>query len=151
MWAWPGVRWAGVPTPSPPLTPGLRPRLRGRLDQIRLNSATQHGTCAVHASQAPQVPHRRCRADIRAGTRQLSTGCRMAWSVAVKFDRSSAPMACARSLALASSSRSQVAARAASAAARVACGRPSVRVRWRPPLSVAIVTQFVTRSLASRS
>jgi hypothetical protein len=33
----------------------------------------------------------------------------------------------------------------------VACSRPSVRVRWRPPLSVAIVTQFVTRSLASRS
>jgi hypothetical protein len=49
---------------------------------------------------------------------------------------------------MASSSRSQVAARAASAAARVACGRSSVRVRWRPPLSVAIVTQFVTRSLA---
>ena len=48
----------------------------------------------------------------------------------------------------ASSSRSQVAVRAASAVARVACGRPSVGVRWRPPLSVAIVTQFVTRSLA---
>jgi hypothetical protein len=26
-----------------------------------------------------------------------------------------------------------------------------VGVRWRPPLSVAIVTQFVIRSLASRS
>jgi len=50
----------------------------------------------------------------------------------------------------ASSSGSQVAARAASAAARMAWGTPSVHVRWRPPLSVAIVTQFVTRSLASR-
>jgi hypothetical protein len=46
----------------------------------------------------------------------------------------------------ASSSRSQVAARATSAAARVACGRPSMRVRWRPPLLVAIVIRFVTRS-----
>ena len=51
---------------------------------------------------------------------------------------------------LASSSRSQVAARATSAAARVACCRLSVRIRWRPTLSVAIVTHFVTRSLASR-
>ena len=55
------------------------------------------------------------------------------------------------SLALASSSRSQVAPRAASVAACLACGRPSVRVRWCPPLSVAIVTHFVTQSLASRS
>ena len=31
----------------------------------------------------------------------------------------------------------------------MACGRQSVHVRWRPPLSVAIVTQFVTRSLAN--
>jgi hypothetical protein len=54
-------------------------------------------------------------------------------------------------LALASSSRSQVPPQSASAAACVACGRPSVRVRWCPPLSVAIVTHFVTRSLASRS
>jgi hypothetical protein len=46
----------------------------------------------------------------------------------------------------ASSSRSQVAARAASAAARVAWERPSVDVRWRPPLAVAIVTHFVTQS-----
>ncbi len=51
----------------------------------------------------------------------------------------------------ASSSRSQVAARAASATARVACGRPSMRVRWRSPLSVAIVTHFVLgRSRAGR-
>ena len=51
----------------------------------------------------------------------------------------------------ASSSRSQVQVRAASVAAHLACDRLSVDVRWRPPLSVAIVTQFVTRSLASRS
>jgi hypothetical protein len=50
----------------------------------------------------------------------------------------------------ASSSRSQVQMSAASAAACLACGRPSVDVRWRPPLSVAIVTHFVTRPLASR-
>jgi hypothetical protein len=56
----------------------------------------------------------------------------------------------ARSLASASSSRSQVAMRTISPAARVACGGPSVRVRWRPPLSVAIVTHLVTRSFVCR-
>ena len=50
----------------------------------------------------------------------------------------------------ASSSRSQVAARATSAATRVACGRLSVGVRWRPPLAVAIVTHFVTQSWCVR-
>ncbi len=69
----------------------------------------------------------------------------MEWSVAVKFDRSSVPMTCARSLALASSSRSQVGVQAASAAACLTCERPSVSVRWRPPLAVAIVTHLVTR------
>jgi hypothetical protein len=49
-------------------------------------------------------------------------------------------------LALASSSRSQVQTRTASAAARLAWDRPSVDVRWRPPLSVAIVTHLVTQS-----
>ena len=49
----------------------------------------------------------------------------------------------------ASSSRSQVEARTASAEARVACGGPSVDARWRPPLAVAIVTHFVTRPPAS--
>jgi len=44
------------------------------------------------------------------------------------------------SLALASSSRSQVQARTASAAACLAWDRPSVGVRQRPPLPVAIVT-----------
>jgi len=62
-------------------------------------------------------------------------------STAVSSDKSPA------ALALASSSRSQVAAWATSAAARVACGRPSVRVHWRPPSSVAIVTHLVTQSL----
>jgi len=52
---------------------------------------------------------------------------------------------------MALSSRSQVAARAASAVACLTCERPSVSVRWRPPLAVAILTHFVTRSLASRS
>jgi hypothetical protein len=37
----------------------------------------------------------------------------------------------------ASSSRSQVPARGASAAARVACDRPSASVRWRPPSTAA--------------
>jgi hypothetical protein len=50
----------------------------------------------------------------------------------------------------ASSSRSQVASLSASAAARLAWDRPSVDVRWRPPLSVAIVTHFVTRWLLGR-
>jgi hypothetical protein len=68
-------------------------------------------------------------------------------SITSRYDVWSMPGPRAR----ASSSRSQVAARAVSAAARVACGTPSVRVRWRPPLSVAIVTHFVTRSLASLS
>jgi hypothetical protein len=49
---------------------------------------------------------------------------------------------------LASSSRSQVTARAASAAACLTWERPSVDVRWRPPLAAAIVTHLVTRSLA---
>ena len=51
-------------------------------------------------------------------------------------------------LALASSSRSQVPTRTANAVARAACGGPSVRVRWRPPLAVAIVTHLVTQSFA---
>ena len=50
----------------------------------------------------------------------------------------------------ASSSRSQVQAGAASAAAYLAWDRPSVGVRWRPWLSLAIVIHFVTRPLASR-
>jgi hypothetical protein len=51
----------------------------------------------------------------------------------------------------ASSSRSQVPVRPTSAVACLTCDRSSVCVRWRPPLSVAIVTHFVTRALASRS
>ena len=47
---------------------------------------------------------------------------------------------------MASSSRSQVQTRTASAAARLAWDRPSVGVRWRPPLAVAIVTHLVTQS-----
>jgi len=53
-------------------------------------------------------------------------------------------------LALASSSRSQVNTRTASAVARLAWDRPSGGVRWRPPLAVVIVTHLVTRPLASR-
>jgi hypothetical protein len=52
-------------------------------------------------------------------------------------------------LALASSSPRQVAALTASAAARLTWEAPSADVRWRPVLSVAIVTHLVTRSLAS--
>jgi hypothetical protein len=51
---------------------------------------------------------------------------------------------------MASSSRSQVQTRTASAAVRLAWDRPSVGVRWRPPLAVVIVTHLVTRPLASR-
>jgi hypothetical protein len=47
----------------------------------------------------------------------------------------------------ASLSRSQVPAQTASAAARLAWDTPSVDVRWRPPLAVAIVTHFVTQPL----
>ena len=50
----------------------------------------------------------------------------------------------------ASSSRSQVAAPTASAGARLTWEAPSVDVRWRPLLAVAIVTHFVTPLLASR-
>lgn len=52
-------------------------------------------------------------------------------------------------LALASSPRSQVLTGTASAAAHLAWERPFADVRWRPPLSVAIVTHLVTRSLGS--
>jgi len=45
----------------------------------------------------------------------------------------------------ASSSRSQVAVRAACAAACLTWERPSVSVYWRPPLAVAVVTHLVTR------
>jgi hypothetical protein len=58
---------------------------------------------------------------------------------------------CAFMLHVAPSSRSQVQTRTASAAVSLAWDRPSVGVRWRPPLSVAIVTHFVTRPFASRS
>ena len=40
---------------------------------------------------------------------------------------------------------------AACAAAYLTSGRPSVSVRWHPPLSMAIVTHLVTRSFASQS
>jgi hypothetical protein len=49
--------------------------------------------------------------------------------------------------ALASSSRSQVQTQTASAAARLAWDIPSVDVRWRPLLVMAIVTYFVTQFL----
>ena len=45
----------------------------------------------------------------------------------------------------ASSSRSQVQTGATCGLARVACARPSVGVRRRPPSAVAIVTHFVTQ------
>ena len=48
----------------------------------------------------------------------------------------------------ASSSRSQVQVPTPSAAACLAWDRSSMGVRWRPPLSVAIVTHFVTQSHA---
>jgi hypothetical protein len=48
-------------------------------------------------------------------------------------------------LASASSSRSQVLTGTASAAARLTWERPSVGVRWRPLLAMAIVTHLVTR------
>jgi len=50
----------------------------------------------------------------------------------------------------ASSSRSQVTAWTASAAACLAWEAPSIDVRWRPPLVIAIVTHLATR-LASTS
>jgi len=49
---------------------------------------------------------------------------------------------------LASSSRTPSAAWAASDAAYLTSGQPSVSVRGRPPLSVAIVTHLVTRFTA---
>ena len=54
----------------------------------------------------------------------------------------------ARFEALASSSRSQVASCAASVTLRLTWEWPSVDVRWRPPLAVAIVTHLVTRPVA---
>jgi hypothetical protein len=51
----------------------------------------------------------------------------------------------------ATSSRSQVLMRAASAAARLTWDRVFVSVHRRPLLSVAIVTHLATRSLASRA
>jgi len=50
----------------------------------------------------------------------------------------------------ASSSRRQVHAWRASAAACLTWPRPSISVHWRPPTSVAIVTHLVTRSLVAR-
>jgi len=50
-----------------------------------------------------------------------------------------------RSQQRASSSRSQVAVRAASAMASLTCNRQSVSVRWHPSLAVLIVIQLVTR------
>ena len=65
-------------------------------------------------------------------------------STAVSSDKSAA------ALALASSSRSQRAMRTARAAACLTWEALSVGVRWRPLLSVVIVTHLVTRSLVSR-
>ena len=48
----------------------------------------------------------------------------------------------------ASSSRSQVAVGSASAPACLTWEVPSVNVRWRPLLAMAIVTHLVTQSLA---
>src|SRR5262249_34894221 len=49
----------------------------------------------------------------------------------------------------ASSSRSQLAGRTASSASSLTWQPPSVNVRWRPPLVVAIVTHLVTRPVMS--
>ena len=54
-----------------------------------------------------------------------------------------------RVVEMASSSRSQRAMRTARAAAYLTWEAPSVGVRWRPLLSVVIVTHLVTRSLTS--
>jgi len=61
------------------------------------------------------------------------------------------PSVCPGFGSVASSSRSQVAVYAASAAACLTWERPSVTVRWRPPLLVAIVTQVRDRFVASFS
>ena len=58
---------------------------------------------------------------------------------------------CTRSGVAASSSRSQVAVQSACDAACLTWERPSVSVRWRPPLSVAIVTQLVTQPSSPRA
>jgi len=58
---------------------------------------------------------------------------------------------CTFVLHMASSSRSQVAVPTGSGAARLTWEPPSVNVRWRPLLVMAIVTHLVTRSLASLS
>jgi hypothetical protein len=50
----------------------------------------------------------------------------------------------------AASSRSQVPTSATRAAPCLTCQASSFHVRWRPPLSVVIVTHLVTRSLVSR-
>ena len=54
---------------------------------------------------------------------------------------------CTLVLHVASSSRSQVAIRTASAAARLTWERPSANVRGRPPVAVAVVTHLDTQSL----
>jgi hypothetical protein len=62
-------------------------------------------------------------------------------SITSRYDVWSLPDPRAR----ASSSRSQVTVSTASAASCLTWERPSVDVRWRPPLAVAIVTHLVTR------
>lgn len=51
---------------------------------------------------------------------------------------------------VASSSRSQIAMRTASAGESLTWEAPSVGIRWSPPLSVAIISHLITRLLASR-
>src|SRR6266699_1279381 len=110
---------------------------------------TSMRTTSAHQDRPTSAVHRRClRSCVPAVVRPCCcTSCCTDFALTRQGNSVRLPPATPALLALASSSRSQVPARSASAAVVLTWNRTSVSVRWRPPLSVAIVTHFVTRSL----
>jgi len=106
----------------------------GTLPHGSATAAAARPRCGTTPTRFPEVDRRAA-----AYLAQLTAGSATQSGWSSRFAR----------LASASSSQSQVTMRAARASACLTWEASSVDVRWRPPLSVAIVTDLVTRSLAS--
>ena len=137
------------------LTPPLLPRSgtrRARCSGWPTGETTSMRTTGVPQVRPTSAGSQRClRSCMRAVVRRCCcTHCCTELTLTRQASSAGVSPTSLSQVVLVSSSRSQVQTRTASAAASLACDRSSVGVRWRPPLSVAIVTHFVTRPFASR-
>ena len=119
--------------------PWFPPRSGTRLARPawKIGDRLRGSTCCRYWSGPPNAPW------LAASTPSSPRHLARLWSASPVPSRLRPPCA-------ATSSRSQVPMRAARAAACLTWQASSVYVRWRPPLSVVIVTQLATRWLAGR-